>query len=68
MKEITSNTEANGIGDLNVVSKIIENIVSEVPSTLPRHVTENIIDSVSFLMDSDLTTNLTNSSNIIKNR
>ena len=67
MKDITSNTDANGIGDVDGVANIIDTIMEE-EGTVTEPITQNIIESVSFLMDSDLSTDLVTESIAIKNR
>ena len=60
--EFTQNVTTNGIGDIQAVADVINSInmnKEDEEKDLGEKVTEDIVKTVSFLVDSNLKTNLT---------
>ena len=66
LKEIASNVTGNSIGDVMAVQEVITAILKS--GKLSLKVTERVVDSVSFLLDTILDTRSTVLHNIIVNR
>ena len=65
MEAITSKTADNGLGDVAVVTDIIESITDSATEALSPNLTESILQTVSNLVESDLKADVTpNSQNI----
>jgi hypothetical protein len=60
LKELTQNTENNGIGDVEAVSEVLKSIgisekfMKEKDSVIGEKMTENIVNTVSNLVNSNL--------------
>ena len=67
--EYTKDVKSNGIGDIQAVANAIDAINKKVKGAeLEEHVTEDILQAVSFLLDSDLKTNLTDKASKMSNK
>ena len=66
LKEITSNVNGNSIGDVMAVQEVITIILKS--GKLSENVTQNIVESISFLFDTNLDTSSTKLHQEILNR
>ena len=68
MEKITSKTADNGLGDIELVTDIIDSIIDSTNGTLSTNLTKSILQSVSNLMQSDLKVDVTPKSQDITQR
>ena len=68
MEKITSKTADNGLGDVAVVTHIIDSITNSSNEALSANLTTSILQSVSNLVESDLKVDVTPESQDITQR
>ena len=68
MEKITSKTADNGLGDVAVVTDIIDSITDSTTEALSANLTTSILQSVSNLVESDLKVDVTPNSQDITQR